>query len=284
MTTVVGVHGIWNYSYFRKAGSAEGAAEVLGREWSDHLRGGLGGREVTARVAYYAHHLHRGTAQGADDVALLDDEAKAMLVRWVELLQPTPQVAQGRLTFRARQALGWLVTRCDDTARRAATVFAREVSTYLSAPESPRRLAAREAVATTIAEAVEAGGEPVTVVAHSLGSVVTYEALWAHPELRVDLLITLGSPLGMPGVVFERLLPAPVDGCGARPPGVARWVNLADIGDMVAVPRRLSDRFDGIDHDSDGHDTAVKISWWDFHTVKRYLTSGALTEHLPPRR
>jgi hypothetical protein len=284
LSAVVGVHGIWNYGYFHKAGTAEGAAETLGREWSAHLRAGLGGREVTARVAYYAHHLHRGTAQGADDVALLDDDAKAMLVRWVELLQPTPQVAQGRLTFRARQALGWLVTRCDDTARRAATIFVREVSTYLATPESPRRQAAREAVATAIADAIEASGGPVTVVAHSLGSVVTYEALWAHPELRVDLLITLGSPLGMPGVVFERLRPAPRDGRGARPPGVGRWVNLADIGDMVAVPRRLSDRFDGIDHDSDGQDAAVTISWWDFHTVKRYLASGAVAAHLPPGR
>jgi hypothetical protein len=132
LTVVVGVHGIWNYGYFRKAGSAEGAAETLGREWSAHLRQGLGGREVTARVAYYAHHLHRGTAQGADDVALLDDEAKAMLVTWVELLQPTPQVAQGRLTFRARQPLGRCRRPPDGraaAARPAARTASRRVST-----------------------------------------------------------------------------------------------------------------------------------------------------------
>lgn len=280
-TPIVGVHGIGNYSYFRDAGTPEAAAEAVSLAWSGHLTTGLG-RATAARVAYYAHHLHRGTPQGADEVVQLDDQAKAMLVRWVEQLQPTPQIAQGRLTFRARQALSWLVSHCDDTARRAATLFVREVSTYLSAPDAPRRVAARDAVASAVSAAIATGDGPVTVIAHSLGSVVAYEALWAHPELRVDLLITLGSPLGMPGVIFERLQPAPRDGLGGRPPGVRRWVNLADIGDMVAIPRRLADRFTGIDHDSDGAKPSVRISWWDFHRVQSYLTSSALAAHLVP--
>ncbi|MBB6547170.1 hypothetical protein [Nonomuraea rubra] len=61
-------------------------------------------------------------------------------------------------------------------------------------------------------------------MAHSLGSVVVYEVLWAHPDLRVNRLVTLGSPLGMPGVVFDRLDPAPGQR-GSRPPGVSEWVN-----------------------------------------------------------
>ncbi len=56
------------------------------------------------------------------------------------------------------------------------------------------------------------------VLAHSLGSVAAYEALWAHPDLRVELLVTLGSPLGMPDVVFDRLDPAPKDRQGTSPP------------------------------------------------------------------
>ena len=35
-------------------------------------------------------------------------------------------------------------------------------------------------------------------MAHFLGTVVAYEALHAHPDLHVHLLVTLGSPLALP--------------------------------------------------------------------------------------
>ena len=35
-------------------------------------------------------------------------------------------------------------------------------------------------------------------MAHFLGTVVAYEALHAHPDLHVYLLLTLGSPLALP--------------------------------------------------------------------------------------
>lgn len=71
----------------------------------------------------------------------------------------------------------------------------------------------------------------------------------------------------MPGVVFPRLRPEIVANRGARPPGVARWVNLADVGDIVAIPRGgLVPHFDGVEYDAD-----VVIGEWDFHTAKNYL-------------
>jgi pimeloyl-ACP methyl ester carboxylesterase len=42
------------------------------------------------------------------------------------------------------------------------------------------------------------------VVAHSLGSVVAYEGLCAHPEWRVRGLVTLGSPLAIWNVILDR--------------------------------------------------------------------------------
>jgi hypothetical protein len=81
-------------------------------------------------------------------------------------------------------------------------------------------------VLTTVADTIAARGARV-VLAHSLGSVVAYETLWARPDLEVELLITLGSPLAPPDVVFDRLDPAPRNGKGRRPPGVRRWINVA---------------------------------------------------------
>jgi pimeloyl-ACP methyl ester carboxylesterase len=81
------------------------------------------------------------------------------------------------------------------------------------------------------------------VIAHSLGSVITHRTLAEHPELDVPLLVTVGSPLGS-SKVFGTLTPPPVDGVGAWPGGVRRWVNIAAVGDKATteVPR-LAERF-----------------------------------------
>ena len=53
--------------------------------------------------------------------------------------------------------------------------------------------------------------ETAVLIGHSLGSVIAYEAVCAHPEWDLSL-VTLGSPLGIRNLVFERLLPPPVNG------------------------------------------------------------------------
>ena len=66
--------------------------------------------------------------------------------------------------------------------------------------------------------------------------------------------------------MFDRLLPTP-DGRGRPPNGVRNWVNLADVGDIFAVPKDLPSRFDGIArHASDLH-----IGARDFPPARNYL-------------
>jgi len=244
MNQVVGVHGINNYRSGR-------TADELCAVWREAL-----GRQV--RVAYYSQHLHRGTGQGVDDPMTLEPEEQDLLLAWVDQLQPAGAVAQGPRTARLRQATDWLTRKYGDTARKLAVLFCREVHTYLAKLDSPRRQAVRAAVADTIAEV-----GPRVVVAHSLGSVVAYETFWHNPDLSVDLLVTVGSPLAMPGVVLNRLDP---DG-RARPPGVRRWVNLADVGDIVAVPRGgLGRAFAGVEDSPD-----LTIGNFTFHSVEAYL-------------
>lgn len=246
------MHGIGNYSYHR-----EGGAPILAAEWAANLRQGLPEAKFDLDVAFYAPHLHRGTPQGgADD---LEPEAQEFIVEWVEQLHFS--VPQGPRTVRARQALDWLTRKFGPAARTFAVAFCREVHTYLAKPDSPRRAAAR----ATVAEAIEKH-RPDVVVAHSLGSVVTYEALWAHPGPEVELLVTLGSPLAMPGVVLPRLVP----GADGRPPRVRHWLNLADIGDLIAIPRTgLRPHFPGV-----AEDVNVVIGEWEFHRVGAYLRTA----------
>jgi hypothetical protein len=60
----------------------------------------------------------------------------------------------------------------------------------------------------------------------------------------VRALVTLGSPLGIPNVVFDRLRPAPLGGRGKWPGGPDLvWTNIADEGDVVALVKDLRDGF-----------------------------------------
>ncbi|MEV4516912.1 hypothetical protein AB0K00_49155 [Dactylosporangium sp. NPDC049525] len=71
---------------------------------------------------------------------------------------------------------------------------------------------------------------PAVVVAHSLGSIVALEALheWTGP---VPLFVTLGSPIGLRGAVWQHIPEA----CRSTPPRVGRWLNYWDRDDLVAA-------------------------------------------------
>ncbi|MFI6085756.1 hypothetical protein ACIBBB_33255 [Streptomyces sp. NPDC051217] len=280
MALILGVHGIWNHV----AGhTPQEIAQARAATWATHLSAGIG-RDLTTEdvaYAYYAHHLHRElpVVQGAAD-ELLDhltlDEIE-LVTHWLEALDLPQATPQGKLAVPLRTAAALVARHFSLNGRltRAfiATCF-REVAAYLRGDlaDAPARAAAREEVASMIAT-----HQPRIVIAHSLGTVVTYEALHAHPELTVELLLTLGSPLALPHGVFHRLLPAPVDGIGARPPGVARWVNIADHGDPIAVLRPLKRYFPGVDHDLPG-----SIGAFDFHRAAGYLRSAAVADTLAP--
>lgn len=104
----------------------------------------------------------------------------------------------------------------------------------------------RREVQDVVAGAVAA--DTRVLVGHSLGSVVAYEALCAHPEWPVRTLVTLGSPLGL-RLIFDRLRPPPAPGPdpgtrrGVWPGSVTGWTNLADAGDVVAVVEDLRPLF-----------------------------------------
>jgi hypothetical protein len=274
MSRLVGVHGVGNH---QPTMTPIHAATWLSQVWTRYLTS-----ERTAspasfdlRVAYYAHHLVPAGQQGTigDDPTTLDPDAQAMLLAWVAQLGASAEVAQGYGSLPIRQAISWVAVHFDlphNSVNWFVTHFFGEIATYLG--DQGRRVAARDVVANLIARHT-----PSVVLAHSLGSVVTYETLWAYPDLHVDLLITLGSPLGMPNVVFDQLRPNPVSGYGTRPPGVARWVNLADPGDLIAIPRHLARRFHGIDLDDER-----AIHAFDFHRVANYLACRTAQTQLAP--
>ena len=110
------------------------------------------------------------------------------------------------------------------------------------------------------------------VIGHSLGSVVAYEYLCQDRPGSVELLVTLGSPLGIPNLVFDRLTPAPVGAAGAWPGGVTTWVNLADPDDIVALRKDLAPLFPGMAAAQAIYDRLVD-NGDEPHAIDRYLNT-----------
>ena len=79
------------------------------------------------------------------------------------------------------------------------------------------------------------------LVAHSLGTILSYTALAQHDDWPVHTFVTLGSPLAVP-MIFDSLEPAPVDGQAVWPGSVQRWVNVRALND-VACENPLTDHF-----------------------------------------
>ena len=281
MTAIVGVHGVGNYV------PGQPADEVAARrsaDWAANVATGLGIQPdaVDLTVAYYAPLLHAGEpatqAAAVDpDRALdtLDPETDALARSWIEALDLPAVTVQGRLAVPLRHAVATAADRFSLNGRLTKIFVAvcfPEVARYLATDDAPARAQAREHVATTIAER-----QARVVIAHSLGTVVTYEALHAHPELQIDLLATLGSPLALPGAVFDRLHPRPSANTGHRPPNVRRWVNLSDYGDPVAILRPFKTYFPSVDLD-----LTESVGLFDFHRAARYLACASLAATLQP--
>jgi len=274
---VVCVHGV---------GQQRETAETLHALWAPALCGGVGLAggslaETEVQCAFYGdlfrppgrHLAAGGPLIRAQD---LDEFEQDLLAVWWEEAARTDVgvVAPGARTLAVRTPGG---VQAALRALSGSRFFAalgqwalmgdlRQVRDYLG------RLDVRQVARQRVAAAV--GPDTRVLVGHSLGSVVAYEALCANPGWPVLMLVTLGSPLGIPNLIFDRLEPAPAPtvppGPGPRGqwPGTGRtWVNVADQGDVVALVKDLRGRF------------GPRVDCWlidngaHAHDVRPYLTA-----------
>jgi hypothetical protein len=100
-------------------------------------------------------------------------------------------------------------------------LFTRDVFLYI------KRTGVRTEIDRIVASALST--EPVVVVSHSLGTVVSYNVLRSDPRtLKVPLYVTLGSPLGIRSIRNE-LRPLKFPGPASA------WYNAFDERDVVAL-------------------------------------------------
>lgn len=123
----------------------------------------------------------------------------------------------------------------------------------------------KAAVLSRFGEKIEYLGGPLVVIAHSLGSVVAYEALHEF-GVEADLFLTIGSPLGIRNVVFDRLIPP-----ATYPKSVGNWLNFADPDDVVAAERHLAGLFVDADERLVDHEVHNEGAF-NWHRATSYLS------------
>lgn len=271
VSRLVGVHGIAQHQVGR---------HQLQAPWARALADGMersAGRRVTVPafdIAFYGDLFLPAPAGGGakgsdrhndaewDDVT--DAEISDLVAAAGEVLSEdelaAAQVGPDKGLGRVPLPLQAMVTAMDRRwGTRAGALFVgelRQVRRYLLDPDLKTKADAR--VADTVTE------ECRILIGHSLGSVVAFEFLRQHPERGLDLLITLGSPLGLRAI--RHLMPDLEFGAAEGiPANVGAWVNLRDPRDPVACAGSLTTWWPGI---RDGIVDNQKSA----HSVERYLS------------
>ncbi len=269
MTSIVGLHGM---------GQQFKGARILRESWLPAMRDGVSrsqpdlADQIDLTMAFYGDLFRPagGKAIGAppyDANDVSDDVECELLESWWQAAGQVDDIpgpdsdTKVRTPFWVQRALNALSSSTFFAGLAEPLMIAdlKQVRLFLTDPEVKARVLDRVSAAVT--------PDTTVVVAHSLGSVVAYEALCAHPEWNVRAFVTLGSPLGIANVIFDRLTPRPVDGRGIWPGAIEDWTNIADRGDVVALQKRLGTHFGDRVSDMAIHNGATA------HNVVPYLTT-----------
>ena len=150
-----------------------------------------------------------------------------------------------RLAIWAFHAADFLPFLIPQVATEEVEVHLRDFNRYVRNKDGIAE-AAREKLKAAL-RAAHADERPVLLLAHSMGSVIAYDALWQlsrqeQSAVRVDLLLTTGSPLGQ-NFIQRNLLGKDLQGQERYPSNIDRWINLAAIGELTAIDTTLKNDF-----------------------------------------
>lgn len=121
-----------------------------------------------------------------------------------------------------------------------------------------------------------ASGRPTLLLAHSMGSVISWDCLWQlsrdDAAVPIDQFVTIGSPLGQK-IVQRHLLGRKEPAERRYPAGIKHWINIAAIGELTAIDRYLRDDFSGMIRQGlvSDIDDREAFNWYRMH--------GALNVH-----
>ena len=273
------VHGINNEN--RSAADVENVwMQALRDAWERHVLPQLTGIKIT--TAYYADELAKlssgprgavaaGTGWPASQIEfeLLQEYAAASGVTQQQIVAAAQEEGVDISTVEAGVPHeGWIIatSRALETilptkGKYLARVFLRQAAVYIE------RKGVQNRIKNIVRGRMFEDDSPIVVVAHSLGTVISYELLIENAAVsnHIPLFCTLGSPLAV-GIVAKYI--------GKRPkfpkPPIHKWINGIHREDFVTLGRVLEksnigfDGIENIDHisnpNSDKHDIVAYLS------------------------
>ncbi|GAB3869572.1 hypothetical protein GCM10027610_129380 [Dactylosporangium cerinum] len=194
-------------------------------------------------------------ASGELRTAKDDDEALGLLIRRLEV-SAAPAAGSdesfggadwytdlGEGLMRLRNVAGRLTGRAVMELTRASmhkkvALFLGDVLTYVNKRGTADDPGPIPRIVGDEISAARRDGEPLIVVAHSMGGNIVYDVLsYFRPDLQVDVLVTVGSQvglfaeLGLLRVQEDQSAPA---GRLRLPGRTVRWLNVLDLNDALA--------------------------------------------------
>jgi pimeloyl-ACP methyl ester carboxylesterase len=177
----------------------------------------------------------------------------------------------GAVATRDPQNWGWVLaalralSNVPGLDERMIDSFTRDVAVYLT------HEAVQQPVDSIVIEAI--GDEPVLVIAHSLGTVVAYNALRRVEDTSKCVgLITVGFPLGIGGI-FRRLA-TPV----RFPVALPFWFNAFDRADVVSL-QPLDDVHFNVEPPVENYGN-VRNFTDNRHGIAGYLSDPVVAKHI----
>jgi hypothetical protein len=126
---------------------------------------------------------------------------------------------------------------------------------------------------------IDSDSEKTIVIAHSLGTVIAYDAFYFNKDFSVKLFITIGSPLGFESIQARLNKIHKTRGSEVPESLQKRWVNIANIKDLVAFDKGLENDFIPAGSIRD----IILPSWdGDPHSSEKYLSSKELHNEVLP--
>lgn len=244
-------------------------------------------------------------------------------VYWADLMYPAPNDAQpyveakpgglkwykdkylDDLRAQLQGGLGWVADRVKGTLGFDAVADAvldaklKDLAFYYDDAKNiaDRKAAQRRAREVLQDELIEAmlphKGQDIMLIGHSMGSIIAYDVLrrlgQSDPSWRVNHLVTVGSPLGLPHVKLkaEEFFKAGVYGSASlrTPTIVAKsWCNFSDPKDPVAFDTHLADDFGANAAGIRVHDDLILNDYeWNGkpnrHKIFGYLRAPEFSKH-----
>ncbi len=275
-----------------RAQGGRNAAEIKA-EWLKALREGLGDRAAildgrAVDIPFYGDELDRlvreaGAALPRDlqmrgDVAGADPEFLQFQYEMFEEARRQEGLSEdqvmanmdgdhldrGVLNWRWVQAIMRTLNEIPGLDGDLIERFTRDVWIYLN------RMTVRKAINKMVSDEIRPGTSLV-VVAHSLGTVVSFDILREACGADVELFLTMGSPLGIEAI-RKRVLPL------KHPPDAKAWFNARDTRDVVSLYPLSTARFavtpainnyDGVRNRSD-----------NAHHISGYLNDATIAEQI----